>query len=96
VENEEPHHRLAIASARDVSRQSVQYLVDFLSGEQGNAHRITELNLEYCSLIQPSDGGLDIFRGWFANGNNNARTLPKIQLLYDCNFGSVERSLAAL
>jgi hypothetical protein len=74
-------HRLVIDGVQSVSRQSVQYLVEFL---QGDTHDVTELVLIFVVLAQPSDGGIDVLRSLFAAPT----TLTKITLDNHCNFGS--------
>jgi hypothetical protein len=77
-----------------VNRQSVQYLVDFLSGE--DAHEVTELVFGGFLLVQhPSDGGLHVLCNFLANNT----TMTKVTLSWNCDFGTAEEAsqlLAAL
>jgi hypothetical protein len=83
---------LNIVDAFDVNRQSVQYLVDFFlqqSEEDSSSQHeaVSQLNLEYFSLVQPSDGGIDVLRDLFSNQRTTLLTRIK---LYHYNFGSEE------
>jgi hypothetical protein len=83
-----------------VDRRSWEHLVDFLDnnnkGSDGehedDSHddvRITELALHYVKLPQPSDGGLDVLRDFFARSDD--MTLTKV-FLQGCNFGAAEEA----
>ena len=56
---------LHIDEAHHSDCQSVQYLVDFLQGD--NSHQVTDLFIEDSSLSEPPDGGLEVLRDFFAN-----------------------------
>jgi hypothetical protein len=87
-EEDDQQHILCIFDAKDVSFQSVQYLVDFLNGD---THQITELILNVFSLSHPPDGGVDVLQGLFANN----LTLTKIRL-NRCQFGNEEEAIQLL
>jgi hypothetical protein len=82
---------LFIDGAEDVTRQSVHYLVDFLSS---GAHQATELVLSRSSLVFPCDGGLIVLCNFFAN--IQTATLTKVIFGRNCNVGGLEESALLL
>jgi hypothetical protein len=85
VQNQHSHR---LSGIYHVNRHGVQYLADFLLGDN-NAHRITELELSSFSFIQPCDGGLNVLIDCFSNQT----TITKVSMhLYWGMFGSVEET----
>jgi hypothetical protein len=83
-------HRLSLTYASSVNRQSVQYFVDFLSREEEPTarHVVTELELSDFSLLQPSDGGMNVLCDFLAN----QMTLTTVKITHRCNFGTTEEA----
>jgi hypothetical protein len=78
------HNKLVVyGCGRAVDRQSVDHLVNFLGGNN-DAIVVTELELRDFRLSEPSDGGVDVLRTFFARSET---TLTKVTL-YRCGFGS--------
>jgi hypothetical protein len=80
-------HKLIVSvffSAARMDRRSLQHLVHFL--DNGDSHEVTELVLCHVFTLQPSDGGLEVLRSFFARSDT---TLTKVRL-ESCNFGQAE------
>jgi hypothetical protein len=87
---QEQQHRLVIFDAGDVSRQSVQYLVDFLQGDSTQHQVVTELCIFGVRLLRPPDGGLNVMIGLFSN----TTTLSKVTVMSTgSDFGTVDNLL---
>jgi hypothetical protein len=69
-----------------IDLRSLQHLVDFIDNSDSREAAITGLRLLNVRLSEPSDGGLDVLRGFFARSDT---TLEKVKLEY-CHFGNQE------
>jgi Leucine Rich repeat len=82
-------HKLVMSGA-GVDRQSLQFLVNFLS--QDTQHQVTELDFYGFTLLQPPDGGVNVLCDLFANITT---TFTKITLRH-CDFGATRETSQVL